>query len=172
MNSVAAKLGLSAEASEDAILAAVTSIITERDGIKAELPQLKNRVTDLEKTNGELLAEQIDADLDSHGIKDDGKRAKLKPVLSNMKNRADRVEFLKDVVAKPTMANDKAGKDKALLNRRDSTPPGETAAGDEAKTAKERENTVREYQLRNRCTYGEAWNAVRNDKPELFGIGS
>jgi hypothetical protein len=170
MNSVATRLGLSAEASEEAILAAVTSIITERDSLKAELPQFKNRVTELEKANGELLGEQIEADLESHGIKDDGKRARLKPILASMKNRADRVEFLKDIVAKPT--TDKPGKDKALLNRKDSTPPGDAAPADETKQAKERESAVREYQLRNRCSYGDAWNAIRQEKPELFGIAA
>jgi phage I-like protein len=166
MNSVATRLGLSAEASEEAILGAVTSIITERDSFKNELTPLKNRVTELDAANKELLAEQIEADLDTHGIKDDGKRARLKPVLTGMKNRADRVEFLKDIVAKPTMANDKTS---ALLNRKDATPPGDDTS-DETKTAKERESTVREYQMRNRCSYGEAWNAIRRDKPELFGI--
>jgi len=170
MNSVATRLGLSAEASDDAVLAELTKLITERDGLKAEVIPLKNRVTELEKTNGELLAAQIDADLDTHGIKEDGKRARLKPVLAAMKNREERVAFLKDVVAKPGMASDKNKADKALLNRADSKPPGDSTQPEEAKTAKERESAVREYQLRNRCSYDDAWNAIRRDKPELFGI--
>jgi len=174
MNSVATKLGLSAEASEEAILAAVTGIITERDGIKAEITPLKNRVSELETANKELLDAQIDADLDTHAIKDDAKRAKLKPVLAAMKNRAERIEFLKDIVGKPTTATERAAKDKALLNRKDAKPPedGAGAGDDDAKSAKQRESEVREYQLRNRCSYGEAWNAVRRDKPEQIGRAS
>lgn len=173
MNSVATKLGLSAEASEDAILAALTNIITERDGARAELTPLKNKVTELETANKDLLDAQIDADLDAHGIKDDGKRARLKPILGAMKNRADRVEFLKDIVAKPGTPVDKA---KPVLNRADTKPPGaapgDTADANDADLARQREKEVREYQLRNRCTHEQAWNAVRSDKPELFSINT
>src|SRR6185503_15086422 len=62
MNSVATRLGLSAEASEEAILGAITSIIIERDGLKNELTPIKNRVTELETSNTALLAEQIETD--------------------------------------------------------------------------------------------------------------
>lgn len=73
MKQVAQTLGLSAEASEEAIV--------------AELTRITNRVA-------QMLDEQIDTDLDSHGIKDSAVRNKLKTVLAGMEDRAARVEFL------------------------------------------------------------------------------
>lgn len=131
MKLIAQRLGLSADASEEAILGELTKLTNratsaeqERDGLKGQLDPLKNRVT-------ELLAEQIDADLDAHGIKDDAKRTKLKPVLATMKNRADRVDFLAMLAPE-----EKAGAPvkQALTNRQPAKTPGAAPSAEEAET--------------------------------------
>lgn len=170
MKSIATKLGLSAEASEDAILDAVTKIITNREDLVRQLRDaepFKNRITELELQVTQLTDEQIDQDLSS--IKDEAKRAALKPVLKPMKNREARLAFLKTVI-------DSTAVTKPLTNRAGSKTPadrGASAAGDEqdeVKIAEQREKELRDYRIRNRCTNAEAWDAVRRDKPELFGI--
>lgn len=95
MKTIAAKLGLSADASEDAILGEVTKLMnraSEAEGkitpLTTENTTLKNRAVDLEK-------EQIESLLDGAGIKDDATRGKLAPVLAPMKNREERADFLK-----------------------------------------------------------------------------
>jgi hypothetical protein len=172
MKSVATKLGLSAEASEEAILAAVTTIMTNREDLARQLEEtkpFKNRIAELETQIGQLTDEQIEQDLDGYKIKDEGKRTELKAVLKPMKNREARVKFLNTCIGAPTSGP-------ALTNREKAKTPadrGASAAGgelDEEKVAKDRENEVREYALRNRCTNTEAWDAVRRAKPELFGI--
>jgi len=141
MKSIAAQLGLSAEASEDAILAEVTklhnratsaesqiaALTTERDTLKTETGTIKNRVTELETANTTLLGEQIDADLDAAGIKDETVKNRWKPVLGTLKNRAERQTFLADLA--PEKQN--------LTNRASATVPADKKEEDKPKTAAE-----------------------------------
>src|ERR1043166_7326954 len=67
MKSIATKLGLSAEASEDAVLDALTKVLNNRDDLARRLQEtepFKNRITELETLVGQLTDEQIDQDLD------------------------------------------------------------------------------------------------------------
>lgn len=127
MKLIATKLGLSADASEEAILGAldkVTNRAAEAEGklasITTERDTLKNRVSELD-------AEQICADLDAHGVKDEAVRNRLTPVLGAMKNREERVAFLTDIVAKPAP---EAKPQNKLFNRDGKAP----AAGKNAET--------------------------------------
>lgn len=133
MKSIAQKLGLAAEASEDAILAEVTKIqnrITTLTPFETENTTLKNRNTELE-------GEQAESLMDAHGMKpDDAARAKLKPVLIGLKNREDRMSFLKDCV-KPIATTTTAATTQVKLHNRDTTPPGKGAATEEADTKTE-----------------------------------
>lgn len=122
MKSIAAKLGLAPEASEDAILGEVIKLqnrATTLEPLGAENTTLKNRLTEME-------GEQCEALMDAHGLKaEDASRAKLKPVLLNLKNREDRVSFLKDCVkveAKPAPKSEQT-----KLHNRDTKPPGGNA---------------------------------------------
>lgn len=96
MKNIATKLGLAAEASEDAILAEVTKILNRAQTAEAELTPLKNRKTELETENQTLLGEQVDGILAEHKITDTKVINRLKPVLTACKNRADRVATLTD----------------------------------------------------------------------------
>ena len=101
MKNIATKLGLAAEASEDAILAEVTKIINRATTAEAELAPLKNRVTTMETENQTLLGEQVDGILAEHKITDTKVINRLKPVLTGLKDRADRVGYLADLGLKP-----------------------------------------------------------------------
>jgi phage I-like protein len=137
MKSIATKLNLSPDASEEAILGELARIMnraTEAEGkitpLTTENTALKNRVSVLED-------EQIDADLDAHGIKDETVRGKIKPGLKLMANRADRVAFL-SLTAKPETTTTTH---KPLTNRETSKVPGAAreqagAATDPKKEAK------------------------------------
>lgn len=171
MQLIAQKLGLAAEASEDAILTEVTKI--------------KNRLTTLEPLEEEnktlkagnlaLLDEQVDALMDAHGIKADDKvRNRLKPTLIGYKNREERVAALLDFGFKPVEAKTEiVAQQQRQLRNKDTKQPdkGGAASGlDEKELAQKAEAEVQDYKIRNRCTYGEARNAVRTAKPELFGL--
>jgi phage I-like protein len=174
MKNIAALLGLTAEASEDSILTAVnalknraTSAETKHTEIAAERDELKNRVTVQDE-------EAIDAELDARDV-EESKRTKLRPVLAAMKNRAERVEFLDEVIGAPGEVEAPAvttPSGKPVLNRAAAkTPkPGAAKTGTEQEQAQAANAEVMEYKLANRCSYDQAYNAVRAKKPELFGL--
>jgi phage I-like protein len=175
MKSVCTLLGLSAEADEASVHAAVSKFINRGDITLADLTTLKNRATELETENKTLLEEQVDALMDAHGIKADDKvRNRLKPTLIGYKNREERIAALVDFGFKPVEAAKGAetAQQRQLRNRDTHQPEkNSTAAGlDEKELAQKAEAEVQDYKIRNRCSYGEARNAVRTAKPELFGI--
>jgi len=92
MKNIALKLGLAAEASEEAILAGVTKLQnreTELAPVAAENTTLKTRLASLD-------GEQVDGLLETHGVKDPKIINRLKPVLTVLKNREERVAALVD----------------------------------------------------------------------------
>lgn len=172
MKALATKLGLSAEASEDAVIAEVSKLLNRAEAaektiqpLTAERDALKNRVAQID-------GEQLDADLEAAGIKaSDPRHAKVKPVLSAMSNRVDRLSFLKECIG--TKADKVQG---TLHNRSGAATPtpesGGNAADEQAQFNEARKvaGEIESYKLANRCTYSEARNAVRLMKPELFGL--
>jgi len=124
MKSVCTALGLSPDAAEDVVLAEVTKLKNRGDITVADLTTLRNRETALGTENATLLGDQCEALMDAHGLKADAPaRATLKPVLVGLKNRADRVSFLSECVAKPQAP---AGPHTTLRNR-DTKSPGAAA---------------------------------------------
>ena len=111
MNNIAMKLGLVAEASEEAILAEVTRLIT-----------LKNRNTTLEAENQTLLGEQVDVLLAAHGVTDEKIINRLRPVLTGLRSREERVNTLTDFGFKPAESGRTGGGQTRLYNR-DTRPP-------------------------------------------------
>lgn len=167
MKSIATRLGLSAEASEDAILAEVTKLFNRAETAEGQLAPLKNRNTELEGVNVTLLDEQVDALLDAHGVKEAKLRNRLKPALIPLKNREDRVGFLVDLGHKAGTA-----KPAVVLNRDQGRTPGqeETPATDDAAAlAQKVEAEIQTYKITNRCSYEQASRHVMLTKPELFG---
>lgn len=121
MKNIASRLKLSADASEDAIceqLDKLTNRLATLEPLATENSTLKNRNTELE-------AEGIAALLDAYGVKEEGKRTKLAPVLATLKNRDERVAFLTDILPAPAPAKDAKKDDQGrMLNRSGAQLPG------------------------------------------------
>ncbi|SRR6266568_1519591 len=66
MKNVCLALGLSAEASEEAALAEVAQLKNRAETAEKAVEPLKNRLTELESARAELLAAQVEADLDKY----------------------------------------------------------------------------------------------------------
>jgi len=141
MKKIAAKLGLSAEASEDAILDEIETLIgkakknnkTEEDEEKKEL---KNRLST-------LLDEQIGSELETAGITDAEQITELKPYLTGLKNREARQRFLKTL--KPASQETAAAQNKTpLTNRATAKTPGTAAvAGKDAQADQKKAIAIR-----------------------------
>lgn len=158
MTNIATKLGLAAEASEEAILDAISKL-QEKAGasepVAAENTDLKNRLAALDSA-------QVDSVLSQHGVKEPKLINRLKPVLLGHKPE-DRAPFLVDCGFKPASPN--TGR---VLNRADATPASLPA--DEQQLARKQQEEVEDYRIKNRCSYEQARNQVRRLKPELFGL--
>jgi uncharacterized Zn finger protein (UPF0148 family) len=122
MKTVCTLLGLSAEADEQSVHAAVTKLqnrVTELTPLADENTKLQNRLTATE-------SEAVDALLTEHGIKEPKMINRLKPALVPLANRADRLAYLADLGHKPLDAKAPAGT-QHIINRGDGKQP---AAGE------------------------------------------
>jgi len=131
MKNIATKLGLAAEASEDAILAEVTKLTNRGDISSADLVTLRAEHKTRGEQNQTLLGEQVDGLLAEHGIKDEKVMNRLKPVLSGLKDRAERLETLADFGFKP-VAPGKTTPAARVLNRGAGGAAAQTETTDEA----------------------------------------
>jgi hypothetical protein len=125
MKNIAQKIGLAADATEDAILAEVTRLqsrLTTLEPLEAENLKLKNRMQQIDEdaVTG-LLAEQK--------IADEKIVNRLKPVLVNFATRAERVAFLDDC-GFTSVTLDPTGKPQNKLRNRDTRPPQSGKAGE------------------------------------------
>lgn len=167
MNTVAIKLGLGADVSEEIILAEVTRLlnrVTEMIPHEEENKSLRERL-------GAIDGEQVHTLLDLHGVRDDKIRNRLKPVLMGLCNREERVAALLDFGFKPEERRAIDRQPPRLLNRGEGRQlRAEITNLNEQALAQRAEAEIGDYKIRNRCTYAEARNAVRIAKPELFGL--
>jgi phage I-like protein len=145
MKTVCTLLGLSTDASEEAV--------------HAEVARTLNRVKELE-------GGQIEADLETYKNRFDPKQREfIKSLL--VTNRAATLEFLQ------TQPEGKGQLAPARLHNRHTAQPVDAAAGgtaDEAALSAERNSAIDQYKFTNRCSFQQAHDAVRRKKPELFGI--
>jgi hypothetical protein len=142
-----ALLGLSADASDEAIGNKKTEIATLKN--RAEAAEAK--VLELEKAK---LEAQVEKDLD--GMKDRiTNREEAKVLL--LKNREDGLKLL--ALVKP------AAPAQALLNREDGNAPAAEAA---VQRLADQRKVVDEIKLKNRCSETDAWALAVSLKPELF----
>lgn len=140
MTTVLTALGLSADATEESALAAVTA--------------LKNRV-------GELDAEQVDGLLAERKIQNEKIVNRLKPVLRAMKNREERAAFLDECVAA-------AGHGAAtrVLNRGTGDAgrlKSDAASADEKTSAERITNRAHELQTRGYAKFADAFAAATRE---------
>jgi hypothetical protein len=165
MNTVAIKLGLAAEVSEEIILAEVSRLlnrVTEMVPHEEENKSLRERLAAID-------GEQVHTLLDLHGVRDEKIRNRLKPVLMGLRNREERVAALLDFGFKPEERRTGDRQPPRLLNRGEGRQPrAEVMNLNEQALAQRAEAEIGDYKIRNRCSYAEARNAVRTAKPELF----
>jgi phage I-like protein len=165
MKKVAEYLGLSPDAAEDAVLAEVTKLKNRNTTLETENGTLKNR-------NTELSASQVELALDKY-------KNRFKPEKRDAwKNRltedyAGALEILEEM---PEAGPAKAGNQTSangggkMLNRKDASTPEdkEGKPTDNKARAAKIETLASDYKLKNRCTLGEAYDAVERLHPELF----
>jgi hypothetical protein len=131
MKSVCTLLGLSAEADEQSVHAAVTKLLNRADITPAALTSLQAEHKTFGEQNQTLLGEQVDGLIAEHGLKDEKVINRLKPVLATLKNRKERLDYLADFGFKPVEAG-KSAPAPRILNR--GTTAVATTETDEAVT--------------------------------------
>jgi phage I-like protein len=143
-------LGLAATATDAEIESALTPA-TENMAAGKQLPEVKNRVTALEK-------QLVEHDLDKAGLQGEARTAATTLLT---KNRDEGLAFI--------AALGKQGSGYTPVHNRE----GKRApAADQGKPSKadQAEGEIRSYRTANRCTYEHAEDAVRRAKPELFTV--
>jgi hypothetical protein len=147
MKTVATKLGLAADASEEAVLAEVSKIQNRAAEADGKVVPLSLRVTALETENATLLNEQLDADFATAGIKDEKIINRHKALLSDpkhFKNREARVAFIKDLTGGTPAPQSQQRK----LQNRDTRPP----LGGKTEDGIERDAEAKATKIMNRAT--------------------
>lgn len=160
MKSVAMKLGLAADASEEAVLAELTKVMNREAEAQARALPLTQRVSALEAENRQLLEEQIGADFAAAGVTDEKIVNRYRGLLADaahFANREARLAFIRDLAPRGGEAQ------KKLMNR-ETKAPGTAAADPDG----ERARLVENYRIQNRCSFEAAWTAVQRARPELF----
>jgi hypothetical protein len=130
MKTVCSLLGLSADADETSVHAAVAKLQNRVTELEGEVTPLKNRKTELEAENQTLLGEQVDGILAECKITDTKIINRLKPSLTPLKNRADRMSFLADLGYKPGAEK----KETRVLNRGNGAAVANSTEDDDEKT--------------------------------------
>lgn len=131
MKTVCSLVGLSADASEESVHAAVSKLLNRATEAETKLTPLQTQVTELTTANATLLQEQIAADFAVAGIKDEKFVNRHAPLLSDakhFKNRGDRLAFIADVAQPAGGATQQQNK----LQNRNTTPPNGKKADDDA----------------------------------------
>jgi hypothetical protein len=118
MKSVCTLLGLSADADEPAVHAAVAKLLNRGDIAADALAALRAEHRSLGEQNHVLLDEQAEALLDGCGVREEKIRNRLKDGMKRLKNRQERLGYLADFGFEPgkTAAHLAAGAGR-VLNR-------------------------------------------------------
>jgi hypothetical protein len=174
MKTVCTLLGLSAEADETSVHAAVTKLLNRPDVTPEAYTVLKNsadRTKTLETENQALLGEQCEAILDGCGIKtDDKRRPHLVNSLKLLKNRDERMAHLADFGLKPGEAT-KPAPQARLLNRGAAASQRQSADESEADapiTPQAMDTEVRKIMNRDGIKFDAAFNTLRREQPKWF----
>ena len=158
MKQIASRLGLSADASEEAILGELTKILNRAETAEGQIAPLTTELATLKNRVATMENESADSILDAHGIKEDDKdRAAFKAGLIH--NRETGIAFLKRMGKSAT-------EKKPLTNRGEAKTPGDAAestAGDEQSTAAKITNRAKELQGNSKRTFNDCWNQARQE---------
>lgn len=144
---IAKTLGLSEDAAPEAVSEAVT--------------KLKNRAAELETANQTLLGEQVDGILAECSVTDEKIRNRLKPMLTPMKNRDERLNCLAEFGYAPG----KAGATR-VLNRgggAEKVAGSGAQATDDKSTAAKIKNRAAELQGASKRSFDSCWQQAQNE---------
>lgn len=162
MKTVANRLGLSPDASEEAVLAQVNKVLGERDTAQAELTPIKNRAAALTTQIEGMLGTQADEALD-------GEFKELIPAEARdhwrgqlIANRAATLATLRAIAPKPATGSGVP----VLANR--SAGPASSAKSGGADPQVEFLRKVNEFKISNRCSFDEAFTAIRTADPKAL----
>lgn len=154
MKNILKLLELSDDASEE-------SAVTVLQKIKNRATTAESSVATLTTERDGLLAAQVEADLEKYQNRFKPEhREKVKAQL--LKNRVATLELLDltSPVAAPGSAR--------ITNRQGAKTPTQENSAAAKTTEQQRTAAVNAYKISNRCSFQQAWEAVRAEKPELF----
>lgn len=163
MKSIAMKLALSADASEEAVLAEMAKVINRATGAEAQVTELTARIAGLESANKQMATDLVEAELAEHGVSDEKVLNRVRPVLLGLKKREERLAFLGDVLPKK-QGTAGAG---AVLNRSQAKAPaaagGAAAVDGEEAAAKAQKimNRARELQGASQRGWDSCWQQAQ-----------
>jgi len=163
MKTIASKLGLSAEASEDAILEAVVKLQNRATDAETAIEPLKTENQKLKDQNLELVETQVETDLEKYSNRFKPEAAdKWKAAL--LKNRDETIELLESM-PEATGSTASTGANGKLLNRRDAKTPGASdATADDGRAKSDKIlNRARELQKSGGITFDQAWTEATRE---------
>lgn len=142
----------------DADDAAIHNAVQRQSSYNVDLDELKAQ-------HQALLAEAVDRDLAEYQdvIADE---ATIREQL--LTNRASTLALLKALKPPALLScqNERNSERQPLYNKATAVPPQPGA--NPMNLAEQQDRAVSEYKLKHKCTYDEAWTAVRREKPGLF----
>jgi phage I-like protein len=151
-------LGLSATASLEDVLKAVKALQSKLSTAETTCTEITNREKALKAVHDDLLATAVEADLMTYAGVIANRDTMKAQLLANRKGTLDILAALKPAQAATSapITNRSAAK----------TPTGDQAATPD--TERQRGEVVNAHMIANRCSFQDAWDAVRAAKPELF----
>jgi hypothetical protein len=161
MKSIATKLGLTPEASEDAILGAVESLTNRANTAETALATDRQALGLVTAERDTLLGQVFDAQYKNR-FKPDKLADARQAFIANRQS----FEATLSMLAEPEKPKKNDGN---LMNRAEAKPPtGKQGSNDPKDLTNRAESEIRTYRLANRCSYQQARDAVRASNPELF----
>lgn len=153
MKQIASALGLAPEASEEAVLTALTALKNRATKAETDFEAAKTTVAKLEGENMEMMKAVVDGDLEKYAnrFKPESKEAWRKQLIAN---RAGTIELLESLSVE-VPPGDATKANAPLANRNASIPP---AAGSDEDKAKNRLIRAKEIQSKQGCSWDHAWN--------------
>lgn len=175
MKSVCTLLGLSADASEEAVHAAVSKIINRGDITPEALKTLREEHADRKTQIDMLLGEQVDGLLAENKITNTKVINRVKPALLPLKNREERIAYLTDLGLVGDEGEEKTEhKTGRILNRGSRGGSGGGAreeTQEDSVTPQQIDSEVRKIMNRDNVKFDAAFNKLRREQPKLFVQG-
>ncbi len=168
MKTVCTLLGLSADADEASVHAAVSKLLNRGDLTPEALAALRAEHKTLGEMNQTLLGEQLAGLLAEYGIKEEKIVNRLTPVLTSLKNREERLACLADFGFKGSSSSSSSSSSSPtrVLNRGQGTPQSDNSlVGQDDKTiARKIKNRANELKGASpKRAFDDCWNQAASE---------